>query len=116
MSKYAIAIKTAAAGIDGLRIFRRQGGSLSDFLEHQFQGTDTPDLIAAKLLDYFCVDHGRFNRFTPGVRLAVAFLKDTLGGPASHTEEVQALKDLKTVIEESPTYEELLKWVQAHYG
>jgi len=116
MSKYALDIKTAAAVIGGLKVFRKQGGSLSDFLENRLQQTDTPEVIGAKLLHYFCVGvEGQFNRFMPGVELAVDFLKRTLRGPVSHGEDVRSLKDLKAVLETTPTVEELLKWVRAHY-
>ena len=47
------------------RDFCRGGGSLSDFIQSQ-RDEDDPAQIAANILDYFCLEGGRFNNL--GIR------------------------------------------------
>lgn len=116
MARFAVAIKTTAAEIGGLPEFRKTGGSLSDFLDSRFDPRDSPEVIAAKILVYFCADSdGIFNNFMSGVKLAVGFLDRVMKPPPKGPERLQALKDLETVLNTSVDQAQLIKWARSWY-
>ena len=74
------------------------------------------NLIAAKMLEYFCIDGDQsFNGFMPGVKLAVAFLDTTCGLPDQHQRQ-QSLKDLKSILAAAEDRHALLGWAKGWYG
>lgn len=102
----------AAAGI-GSRLFRCSNRSLSDFLDCQSSESDLC-LIATNILDYFCMEEGRFNGFMPGVRLAIGFLEKTMSGPEDQQQRQRCYADLKAVLAEGKL-EPLVQWARANY-
>ncbi|MEE8451028.1 MAG: hypothetical protein V3R99_03905 [Thermoguttaceae bacterium] len=112
MKRFADAIKIIAADIGGLKEFRKQGGGLPDFLANRLQTGDTAACVAARLLEYFCLDDNRrFNNFMPGVQLTISFLNYTTGPDAS----IQSIKDLRAILEATPTTNQLKQWAEANY-
>jgi hypothetical protein len=112
---HRIAFIKAAADIGSPKDFRTSGGSLKDFLENEVREGDAPDVVAAKILCYFCTEGGLFNNCMPGLALAIRFLDTTLDGPADGMEKQQALKDLKANMVPSSNFNQLLTWVRSNY-
>ena len=116
MVEFAVAIKTIAAEIGGLREFRKTGGSLSDFLENRFDREDSPEELAAKIFRYFCADNdGSFNDFMPGVMLAVKFLDQNLPPAPEGQQRQQSLKDLQILLNTRVDEAQLIQWARAWY-
>jgi hypothetical protein len=102
-----------ASEVGPLSLFRRGDGSLKDFLDHH--GDDMPDVVGARIIEYFSLDNGRFNNFLPGVQLAMSFLDRVLGGPADSNQRQQAARDLKAILDGQGNFELILEWVRSHY-
>jgi len=50
--------------------FQRAAVSLREFQEDYAKGVKSAQEIGTKILQYFCLDDGKFNGFTLGVQLA----------------------------------------------
>ena len=109
-------LKCIASEIALPREFYKDGGSLNDFLRNRLIPTDTPQEVGAKILDYFCLDSNdrQYNNFMLGVRLAVGYLEGSVGGSDSAT-RARALKDLKSILSNRPSLEQLACWAKSHY-
>jgi hypothetical protein len=108
------AFKEAQTLVGPPGMFRRTGGSLSDFLESQRDVSD-PRLIGANILEYFCSDdEGRFNGFVPGVKLALAFLDSVLDGPQDPEQRVQCYRDLQLILKQGDA-KSVLRWIHSNY-
>lgn len=62
-------------------------GSPKVFLENEVREGDAPDVVATKILGYFCTEGGLFNNCMPGLALAIRFLDTILDGPADRMEK-----------------------------
>jgi len=75
-------------------------------------GCGSPAELAAKALNYFCIEDGRYNSNRIGVNLAIRFLGETLrpprGGP-------QRFKDLEAILNAGGRVEEILGWIDLWY-
>ncbi len=111
--KQRTALLVAASTLGPLGKFKRSGGSLSDFVDSQSDENDS-GIVAAKILEYFCIEDGEYNDFALGVQLALAFLEKTMIGPGDQAQRLQCIKGLKTALDTGTT-QEILKWVVAHY-
>ena len=98
----------------GSKIFRPHGG-LRDLIDHRANDTNDPVVIAARILDFFCVENGTYNGFQPGVSLAVQFLNLTCSDPPDGYARIQALTDLKAILTGTPTVDTLEQWARSHY-
>ena len=103
----------AAAAI-GHGNFRRQGGSLRDFLQNRVHESDTATDVGAKIIEYFCIDDGKFNGFVDGVRLAITFLDAVATWTADEAHRRQSLKDLKHLLSVGDM-NAIHRWVDTNY-
>lgn len=94
----------------------QEDGGLSDFLDNRLAPADPPGVVGAKLLEYFCLhDTGGFNGFMPGVKLAVAFLDETLNAPSDAKQRGQSLKDLESTLARAKDRKQIDLRVDAWY-
>lgn len=77
--------------------------------------SDTVHEAASKVLWEFCIEDGSYNSFLPGVKLALGFLSRELGDLDS-SEMGRAMKDLKCVLNDSPSAGSLVRWAESHFG
>ena len=91
--------------------FRRRGFLVRDFLD-QIEESDTAMFVGAKIIAHFCVEAGRFNGFLPGIQLAILFLDQLLKKPAQMD---AALKDLRKLLDSSPSIESIRQWIESYY-
>ena len=111
-----VIIKAAAAQVAEPKEFRRGDTSLDDFLRNCMTPSDSIDLVAAKLVEYFCLDEeGAFNNRLTGIKLALMVLgraAKPLDGAACSV----ALKDLHAILMQHPSRDQIQQWARAHYG
>jgi hypothetical protein len=114
--RFDLLIKAAAAEIAEPREFRRDGASLNDFLRNCLSPSDSADLVAAKLVEYFCLDdNGAFNNRVVAIKLVVMFLDEVGTAPVGSARGV-ALKDLQRILTQHPNLQQIQDWARAHYG
>ena len=86
-----------ASAIGSPGVFRRDGGSLREFLGDYVNDGDSAQEVATKIFQYFCLDGGSYNGFQQGVYLALGFL-DAILPQNDRSQRGQALKDLKGLL------------------
>jgi hypothetical protein len=100
-----------SASVVGHAEFRRRSFLVRDFLD-QIEKTDSATLVGAKIIAHFCVEDGRFNGFLPGIQLAILFLNQYLNKPGQME---AALKDLRKLLDSSPSVEGIHQWIESYY-
>ena len=103
----------AAAAI-GHRKFRGRSGSLRDFLQNHVHDADNVIEVGAKIIEYFCIEDGKFNGFVDGVRLAITFLDAVATVTGDHSQRTQSLKDLKQLLATSDM-NAIRQWVDVNW-
>jgi len=107
-------LKTEIASLGSPFEFRRNNCSLNDFLRNVIEDDDDEYVIAAKVIDYFCVDAGVFNRFTLGIKLCVGFMGNC--HPIAESDQRSAIIALGKIMNSDPTLEAVTRWAKSHYG
>jgi hypothetical protein len=98
-------------------LVRRFG--LGDFLENKLAETDTAPDIAVKALEYFCDEPDPHNEQFRFAVLAVGIFLDEYHSSSpcdSFADLQQPLKDLVSLLVQSPNEAQLRKWIDSHFG
>jgi hypothetical protein len=69
--------------------------------------------IAAHVLAECCVADGKFNNFQVGILAVIRFLSHQFGAP--HIGDVQAFRDLLTILDGGGSYPAIMRWMDTHY-
>jgi hypothetical protein len=94
-----------------MRAFINDRG-LDDFVEEAAQNGYVPAEVAARALETFCMEEGRFNGFMVGLKTALGFLDEILSGPR---DKQKCFTDLRQIMAEGGRWEQFLKWVNGYY-
>lgn len=107
----------SAASIVGTGALRHEGGSFQDFYARVASLETHAADVAARAIEYFCLDEEhRFNRFQTGLLLVATFLSLVARPALSEVQQQQALRDLRDLLQQQPSFEQLATWARSHYG
>ncbi len=98
-------------------LVRRFG--LGDFLENKLTETDSAPAIAVKALEFFCDEGDPHNPKFRFAVLAVGIFLDEYHArtPRESLKELQQpLRDLVTILTQSPNESQLRKWIESNFG